>query len=37
MGRKENHMSLFVLILALIVVVAVDAKNKRREYLRTQK
>lgn len=37
MGRKENRMYLFVLILALIVVVAVDARNKRREYLRTQK
>ncbi len=30
-------MFLIVLILAMVIVVAVDARNKRREYLRTQK
>jgi len=37
MGRKEIAMFLAALILAMIVVVAVDARNKRRQYLRTQK
>jgi len=37
MGRKEIAMFLAALILAMIVVVAVDARNKRRQYLRKQK
>jgi hypothetical protein len=37
MERKEIPMLLAALILAMIIVVAVDTRDKRRQYLRAQK